>query len=105
MTIRFAPANQTSPITGMVIRALRQRDIPNFANDNGAPPANDEILLAQTLRHFGSHGMRAAGLAAQTARTAYEMGDATGVESWLSICRMLDRRLAYCLEREFASGI
>jgi len=105
MTIRFASASQTSPIAGIVIRTPRRREIPNFANDNGPPPANDEALLTEALRHFGAHGLRAAELAAQTARTAYEMGDATGCESWLSICRMLDRRLANRLAQEFANNI
>lgn len=98
MTIRFASARQSNPIAGRVVRGLRDPDGPGAANDNGPPPANDEALLVETLRHFGHHGLRAAEMAALSARSAREAGDHAGYATWLSVCRMLDRRLAAQLE-------
>lgn len=105
MTIRFACASQSNPIAGMVIRGPRATPYAlAAANDNGNIAANDEALLTDTLRHFGSHGLCAAEVAAKSARSARETGDEAGFANWLAVCRLLDRRLAAAFEREIALG-
>lgn len=97
MTIRFAPARHSNPFTAVVVRNSGEARVWNPANDNGPVAANDEALLADTLRHFGTHGLRAAQTAAQSALAARALGDETGFAHWRAVCRMLDSRLAKTL--------
>lgn len=71
-------------------------------NDTHAPldPLNDTILdtkLAAALRHFGAHGLAAAGQAHAEARKAFAEGDEAQFARWRDICSALDRRLARSL--------
>ena len=104
MTIRFASSPKSNPISGMVLRGSLMWETRSPANDNGPPPANDEALLVETLRHFGNHGLHAAEMAAKSARSAREAGDEAAFANWLSVCRLLDRRLATALEQERSSA-
>ena len=64
-----------------------------------ARAANDEAMLADTLRHFGNHGLNSAEVAALRALAAHDRGDDSDFAHWLSICGMFDRRLAEATKR------
>jgi hypothetical protein len=99
MTVRFAPSRRHNPLMAVVRRNMRSARVWTAANDNLPPAANDQELLAETLRHFGSHGLQSAQVAAERARTARGQGDETGFARWLSICGMLDPRMAEAIRR------
>ncbi len=68
---------------------------PLPANDNGLDAANDDALLLEfALRHFAENGLCAARRASDEALSAHAAGDGDGFDWWLSVCRMLDRRMA-----------
>lgn len=96
MTVRFVPARRRIPSIGMVRRNMTTGRVWTAANDNGnlLQAANDDALLADTLRHFGSHGLNSAQEAANRARAARGQGDESAYAHWLSICSMFDHRLA-----------
>ncbi len=106
MTVRFVPARRCNPSLAVVRRNQTGDRVWTAANDNAAllHAANDEALLADTLRHFGSHGLNAAQVAGEKARTARGLGDESGFAHWLTICSMFDRRLAEAIRRDPASG-
>jgi hypothetical protein len=98
MPIRFAPSRRRDLAAAVLMRGMWNQRIMSGANDNGDPAASDEALLVDTLRHFGTHGLRSAEAAAQCARAARDTGDHASFTRWLSVCRMLDRRKADALE-------
>lgn len=102
MTIRFVPARHRNPFTAMVVRTSGDAGYWSAANDNGAASATDDAALAYALRHFASHRMNAASVAADNARAANASGDAAGFTHWLTVCRVLDRRLAAALGKSNA---
>ena len=104
MTIRFAPAHHCKPSDAVIIRWSGDAMLWTAANDNGPVAANDEALLTQALRHFGNHGLGAAKAAADSALASRADGDDAGFARWLSVCRVLDRRLADVVARAAASG-
>ena len=104
MTIRFAPARNRDNLVSVVTRGFGY-SVPKIgANDNGLVAANDDPLLTETLRHFAEHGLRAAERARDKAMDARRAGDSTDYEWWLSICRMLNRRMADAVAAEPVSG-
>lgn len=65
--------------------------------------ANDQLLLAEALRHFAQHGLSAAAHARANAETARASGDDEGCRWWISICRQLDRRMAEAFAHKIAN--
>lgn len=100
MSVRFVPARRRNPFIAVVRRNMTGGRVWTAANDNPPLAANDETLLADTLRHFGSHGLQAAAVAADEARAAKRRGDEAGHARWLAICGLLDRRLADAVRRD-----
>jgi len=94
MTIRFAAAHHRNRIRKVISVSRRGRPVPLSANDNGHEAANDDAVLSEALRHFAAHGVCAARHAGDRALLAHRSGDAKEFDWWLSVCRMLDRRLA-----------
>jgi hypothetical protein len=96
MTLHFAAARSTarSPIA----RALARRAPGPAANDNGTAPSDfcpvSDRTLHAALRHFAAHGLGAARAAQAEAERALAANDRHGYDRWLSVCRVLDRRLA-----------
>ncbi len=94
MTIRFAPARNRKWYVPTHTRKA-SRSIPLLpANDNALEAANDDALLTEALRHFAEHGLCAAERARDKACDAHKAGDGETFDWWLSVCRMLDRRMA-----------
>ena len=93
MPIRFAPARDRDTLARMVTRGTIRHPHIHVANDNACPPA-DETLLIETLRHFAAHGLGSADHAKSMAIKATQSGDRIGHQRWLSICGMLDKRMA-----------
>jgi hypothetical protein len=91
MSIRFAAARGSLRTRLAPVRVQTMRMVPT--NDNGRPWRRVEALDA-ALRHFARHGMAAAEIAADNARTAGETGDDKAFAWWLEVCRTLDRRMA-----------
>ncbi len=81
-----------------VAQYLYKSDIAPFANDNGELGDND-LFVEAALRHFATHGMGAARDAREQAEIAFFEGDRLTYDWWLSVCRILDRRIARELER------
>ncbi len=96
MTIRFAPARNRNALVRTVAWGARGFTLSHAANDNG-DVADDQALLNETLRHFASHWLSAAERARNMALAAARTGDAAGYKRWLSVCRMLDKRMARAL--------
>ena len=73
-----------------------------------ATPANDDHdkagddTLHAALRHFAVHGLGAARAACAEVEAAWLQNDHLGAETWLAICRALDKRLAADLESRIA---
>lgn len=100
MTVRFVPARRRNPCNAVVRRNMARTRVWTAANDNLPLAANDEqALLADSLRHFGSHGLNSAQVAADKARAARIAADDDAFAHWLSICQMFDRRLAEAVRR------
>jgi len=91
MTIRFAAAVRgENPILSRVLGA----SVPLEAgNDNFNGISGDKLMRA-TLRHFARYGLSAARQAKENAEIAWLSEDFAGHAFWLSVCRMLDRRMA-----------
>lgn len=92
-------ASSTSPIA----RALTHKPHGKAANDNGQTGTIDSEVLEASLRFFAKHGLSAAAEARQEAETCFHAGDTAGFDWWLSICRMLDRRMAAKLSKKYAA--
>lgn len=94
MPIHFAAAR--SAARSPVARALAKKALRRAANDNPGglgEHARDPILHA-ALRHFGEHGLNAAGEAAALAEQAWRAGEIETCRWWAGICRKLDRQMA-----------
>lgn len=104
MTIRFAPARNTGTSRPFITRT-KSPSIPLIpANDNGLDAANDDAMLSEALRHFAEHGLCAAERARDKALDAHIAGDSETFSWWLSVCRMLDRRMADAAAAKAALG-
>jgi hypothetical protein len=100
MTVRFVPARRRNPCNAVVRRNMARTRVWTAANDNLPLAANDEqALLADSLRHFGNHGLNSAQVAADKAFAARIAADDDAFTHWLSICQMFDRRLADAVRR------
>ncbi|MEO1967480.1 MAG: hypothetical protein ABGW87_02040 [Sphingomonadaceae bacterium] len=93
MTIRFAAAPQLRH--SHVARVLSWNGPQAAANDN--PGKYDPLstrAVRDALAHFAIHGMRAASEARHAALDARASGNSAAFRHWVSICRVLDDRLA-----------
>ena len=101
MTVRFVSARRRNPTTALVRGNMIGARVWTAANDNDqlSRAANDEAMLADTLRHFGNHGLNSAEVDALRALAAHDRGDDSCFAHWLSICGMVDRRLAEAIKR------
>ena len=91
MTIYFAAARSSEHAA--IARALSPTVQLTHANDNSADLAGDQAMRA-ALELFARHGLGAARQACERAQMAASQGDDRECRHWLSICRMLDQRLA-----------
>ena len=92
MSIRFAAAAASSPLSARMPRE-RVRDYrPLAANDDRLPVSQTHMHAA--LKHFAEHGLAAADHARHQALKAARAGDRQTFDWWLEICRALDRRMA-----------
>ncbi len=73
--------------------APRRRAANDNAFSNSVVQPNDKVLHA-ALRHFAEDGLGAARSARSRAEDAFFAGDRQTYDWWLSITRILDRRLA-----------
>ena len=96
MTLQFAPSR--SSVYLRPLRPAQRLVAPRPANDNGEFAGND-VLLEAALRHFAQHGIGAAQEARKSAEKAFFADDREAYQWWLSVCRTLDRRIAFELER------
>jgi len=104
MTIRFAPARRRTVHSLNLGYSLAQNHRGAYANDNNSPvAANDQGLLADALRHFAEHGLHAAEHARDRAMDAKRAGDADCYNWWLSICAVLDQRMANAIDESAGS--
>lgn len=111
MSIRFA-----APVASLRARTRPSSTslaFPRPANDNNCParagvndgaapldPVKELVVdtkLAAALRHFGAHGLAAAGQAHDEACKAFAEGNEAQFLRWRDICSALDRRLARSL--------
>ncbi len=96
MTVHFSPAR--TPETSILARVFMRRVLRAPANDNGEVATQNTLagnkVLQDSLRHFARYGLHAAANAREQAEIAFFEGDREGYDSWLAICRTLDRRLA-----------
>ncbi|HKX77200.1 MAG TPA: hypothetical protein VJM34_01630 [Novosphingobium sp.] len=99
MTIRFAAAR--TGYNAMIAHTFRMGPLFLGANDNGLARTADPVL-AEALRHFARHGMRAARVARDNAEGAFAAADTEAYEWWLAICRTLDRRMANAMVARLA---
>lgn len=104
MTIRFAPARNRDALARTVAWGTNELSRVRAANDSDASP-EDQALLVETLRHFATHGLSSAERAKSMAVVAARAGDKAGYNQWLSVCGMLDKRMAKTLAAsvEFAN--
>ena len=65
----------------------------SVANDNGETLVSDDMLEA-ALRFFAEHGLGAARAARHNAEQAFFDGESDKYRYWLTICRVLDKRMA-----------
>jgi len=94
MPIHFAGSRR--PARSVIARCLSRPAWVHAGNDNGdeaGAPMVDTPLLRATLEHFAQHGLAAAGVAFDAAEAAGRGGDSAGQHHWMTVCRMLDRRL------------
>lgn len=103
MPIHFAAAR--SAARSPVARALARKALRRAANDNpgGAGEHTSDPILHAALRHFGEHGINAAGEAAALAERAWRAGEVDACHWWAGICGKLDRKLARDLVRRIAA--
>ena len=94
MTIRFAAARNRSKLGQVISLSRSGAPAPLAANDNGFEAANDDTVVTEALRHFAEHGVSAARRASDKAMSAHASGDSESFDWWLSVCRVLDRRMA-----------
>ena len=78
---------------GPLAYLLLARKPQSVANDNGEAPVNDEMLEA-ALRFFAQHGLGSARAARHNAEQAFFSGESAKYRYWLTICRVLDKRMA-----------
>lgn len=95
MTIR---TNAVSTLHGTSLAlapypAPRRRAANDNAFTNAVVTPNDKVLHA-ALRHFAEDGLSAARSARLKAEDAFFAGDRQTYDWWLSITRILDRRMA-----------
>src|SRR5690606_28204676 len=93
MTIRFAPARNRDALQHTIAWGAKGLPQGYAANDDDAA-IEDQVLLAETLRHFAAYGLSAAERAQSMATAAGRAGNEAGYNHWLSICSMLDKRMA-----------
>lgn len=93
MPIHFAAARCAS--RSPVARALARKAVHRAANDNpGGIGEGESRVLHAALRHFGTHGLRAAEEAAGLAEQAWRAGEADACVWWTEVCHKLDRKRA-----------
>jgi hypothetical protein len=105
MSIRFVPARSGDPSLCMVIWNGGETRIMRAANDNPWFAANDGAAFKPMFRDFGTAGFGAAKAASDYALAAHASGDLDGYSRWLSVCRVLDRRLARSLAEKVACDV
>lgn len=96
MPIHFAGSRR--PARSELARCLSRPDWVCAYNDNGLGEGDDAAavdtpLLRATLEHFAAYGLAAADEAFDKADAARAAGDGAAQHHWMSVCRMLDRRL------------
>lgn len=101
MSIRFAAAHRADRAAAGRLRALGSL---RAANDNAAGFSGDKLLRA-SLQHFARYGLCAAERARENAERAFFAGDRDDYQWWLSICRVLDRRMAEAFAARQSSGL
>ena len=104
MTIRFVAARNKTIYNPVITRSMYASASMLATNDNGLDAANDDSLLAGALHHFAKHGLSAAQRARDEALTAHAAGDEESYNSWLSVCRMFDWRMADAVATRTATG-
>lgn len=81
---------------------------PRGANDNVRFETSADALrnahVQSALRLFASHGLQAAAHAYAMADKSRRDGDPMRADTWMQICRILDRRLAQKMERGRKAG-
>jgi len=94
MPIHFAGSRR--PAQSGLARCLSRPAWVYAHNDNcdgeGAPMI-DTPLLRAALEHFAAYGLAAADEAFNKADAARVAGDDAEQHHWMTVCRMLDRRL------------
>lgn len=105
MSVRFAPAYNPVRLIGWHARGrgLVWPAQARVANDNGAtnrPETAFDPLLADALRHFANHRLRAVDVALDEAEQAQAAGDSQANTRWLAITGMFDRRRAAAASRQ-----
>lgn len=94
MPIHFAGSRR--PARSGLVRCLSRPAWVYAQNDNGEGDGAaliDTPLLRATLEHFAAHGLAAADEAFARADAARAAGDGAAQHHWMTVCRMLDRRL------------
>lgn len=84
-----------------IARAFIHKPHGKAANDNGQIGTHDSKVLDASLRYFAKHGLSAAAEAHKQAEACFHAGDAAEYSWWLSICRMLDQRMATKLSKKY----
>ena len=84
---------------GPLAYLLQARKPQSVANDNGEAHVDDK-MLESALRFFAEHGLGAARAARHNAEQAFFDGESAKYRYWLTICRVLDKRMAMIAWRE-----
>jgi glycerol-3-phosphate O-acyltransferase len=95
MSLRFAASRHGEH--AFVAQMLTAPALVRAANDNGRPIGemlNEPTMLRSALLHFARHGLAAAEHARNAAEAAFATGDEEQYRHWLTVCRILDRRMA-----------
>lgn len=105
MSVRFAPAHNPVRLIGWHARGrgLVWPAQARVANDNSESNRREtafDPLLADALRHFAAHGLRAVEVALDEAEQAQTAGDDQANTRWLAITGMFDRRRAAAASRQ-----
>ena len=88
---------------GPLAYLLTARKPHSVANDNGEAHVSDEIVEA-ALRFFAQHGLGAARAARHMAEQAFFSGESAKYRYWLTICRVLDKRMAMISSRKLEAS-